>query len=58
METSKFDKILNSFRLKIYEEMTASGGNLAGLPPDDPIIPDLRKYKKSYRIWLRSLYPQ
>lgn len=54
MERSKLDKILNTFRVKMYEEMTATGGNLSGLPPDEPPV-DLRKHKKDHRIWLKSL---
>lgn len=43
MEYSKLDKIINIVR----EEMTATGGSLAGLPPEEPPV-DLRKkkYKK------------
>ncbi len=44
MEQFKLDKIINIIR----EDMTASGGNLAGLPPDEPPV-DLRK-KKYKRI--------
>jgi hypothetical protein len=42
MINSKLDKIINIIR----EEMTATGGNLAGLPPDLPPV-DLRK--KQYK---------
>jgi hypothetical protein len=38
MNNSKLDHIINI----IKEEMTATGGNLAGLPPDEPPV-DLRK---------------
>jgi len=43
MELSKLDRIINIIR----EDMTATGGGLAGLPPDEPPV-DLRlkKYKK------------
>jgi hypothetical protein len=43
METSKLDLIINI----IKENMTATGGGLSGLPPDEPPV-DLRKsrYKK------------
>lgn len=43
MKNSKLDRIINIFR----EEMTATGGNLAGLPPDLPPV-DMRKrqYKR------------
>lgn len=44
MKDSKLNKIINIIR----EEMTATGGNLAGLPPDEPPV-DLRK-KKYKRI--------
>lgn len=43
MDLSKLDRIINIIR----EDMTATGGGLAGLPPDEPPV-DLRlkKYKK------------
>ena len=44
MNNSKLDHIINI----IKEEMTATGGNLAGLPPDEPPV-DLRKGKR--RNW-------
>lgn len=44
MENSKLHYIINIIR----EEMTATGGNLAGLPPDPPPV-DLRKEKR--RNW-------
>ena len=44
MENSKLRHIINIIR----EEMTATGGNLAGLPPDQPPV-DLRKEKR--RNW-------
>jgi hypothetical protein len=40
MNNFKLNKIINIIR----EEMTATGGNLAGLPPDLPPV-DLRKRK-------------
>lgn len=44
MEKSKLNYIINN----IKENMTATGGNLAGLPPDEPPV-DLRKGKR--RNW-------
>ena len=44
MENSKIDRIINIVR----EEMTATGGGLSGLPPDEPPV-DLRK-KRFKRI--------
>ena len=44
MDNIKLNKIINIIR----EEMTATGGNLSGLPPDEPPV-DLRK-KKYKRI--------
>jgi hypothetical protein len=43
MDLSKLDRIINIIR----EDMSATGGGLAGLPPDEPPV-DLRrsKYKK------------
>lgn len=43
MEPSKLNKIINIIR----EDMTATSGGLAGLPPEEPPV-DLRKtkYKK------------
>ncbi len=43
MKFSKLNKIINIIR----EDMTATGGGLAGFPPDEPPV-DLRKrkYKK------------
>lgn len=40
MKNHKIEKIINIIR----EEMTATGGNLAGLPPEEPPV-DLRKRK-------------
>jgi hypothetical protein len=54
MENSKLDRILNNIRMKLNEDMTATGGGLAGLPPEEPPV-DLRKHKKSHRIWLSIL---
>jgi hypothetical protein len=44
MNRNKLDGIINS----IKENMTATGGNLAGLPPDEPPV-DLRKGRR--RNW-------
>lgn len=44
MDKNKLDSIINN----IKENMTATGGNLAGLPPDEPPV-DLRKEKR--RNW-------
>lgn len=41
MDYSKLHTIINIIR----EQMTASGGGLAGLPPDQPPV-DLRKSKR------------
>lgn len=54
MEKGKLDLIINNIRSKLSEEMTATGGNLGGLPPDEPPV-DLRKRKKDHRIWLKFL---
>jgi hypothetical protein len=55
MKNSKLDRILNNIRMKINEDMTATGGGLAGLPPEEPPV-DLRKHTKSHRIWLNVLH--
>lgn len=44
MDKTKLEHIINIIR----EEMTATGGNLAGLPPEEPPV-DLRKGKR--RNW-------
>ena len=44
MDKNKLDSIINN----IKENMTATGGNLAGLPPNEPPV-DLRKGKR--RNW-------
>lgn len=51
MDNFRLDKIINIIR----EEMTATGGNLAGLPPDLPPV-DLRhkKYKR-FPFFFREL---
>lgn len=57
MDISKLDKIINIIR----EEMTASGGNLSGLPPDEPPVDKRKKRKliflgsKSRTSWIRNL---
>ena len=43
MESSKLNKIINIIR----EDMTATGGGLAGLPPEEPPVDLIKtKYKK------------
>jgi hypothetical protein len=57
MENSKLDLIINIIR----EEMTATGGNLAGLPPDEPPVNKKKRGKliflgpKSRIPWLRNI---
>jgi hypothetical protein len=57
MENIKLDKIINIIR----EEMTATGGNLAGLPPDQPPVDKKKKNKfiflgpKSRTTWTRNI---
>jgi hypothetical protein len=57
MENSKLDLIINIIR----EEMTATGGNLAGLPPEEPPVNRKKKGKsiflgpKSRTAWLRNI---
>jgi hypothetical protein len=57
MENSKLDLIINIIR----EEMTATGGNLAGLPPEEPPVNLKKKRKpiflgpKSRTAWLRNI---
>jgi len=56
MENSKLNLIINIIR----EEMTATGGNLAGLPPDEPPVNIKKKNKfiflgpKSRTTWTRK----
>ena len=45
MDSSKLDLVINIIR----EEMTATGGNLAGLPPDEPPV-DKKKKKKNAQL--------
>jgi hypothetical protein len=54
MNYSKFKENLNNFILRMNEDMSLSGGNLVGFTPDDVPV-DLRKHKKSHRIWLKTL---
>jgi hypothetical protein len=51
MDPSKLDLVINIIR----EEMTATGGNLAGLPPDEPPV-DKKKKKRIYS-WEKTLEP-
>jgi hypothetical protein len=59
MDPSKLDLVINIIR----EEMTATGGNLAGLPPDEPPVDKKKKKKniflgkKSRTHWLRNSKP-
>lgn len=57
MHDWKLDKIINIIR----EEMTATGGNLAGLPPDEPPVNKKKKNiflgKNSRTYWLRNSKP-
>ena len=57
MDYDKLDKIINIIR----EDMTATGGGLAGLPPDEPPV-DKKKLKKNIFLgpksrtsWIRNL---
>jgi hypothetical protein len=56
MDNLKLDRIINI----IKEDMSATGGNLAGLPPDEPPV-DKKKKKliflgsKSRTPWIRNL---
>lgn len=51
MDKYKLEIIINYFK----EEMAATGGNLAGLPPDEPPV-DLRKKKyKRYPYFYRGI---
>jgi hypothetical protein len=57
MDNSKLDHIINIIR----EEMTSTGGNLAGLPPDEPPVNKKKKNKfiflgpKSRTSWTRNI---
>jgi len=59
MERQKIDKIIDAFRSAMYQEFSvsedvptnaATGGGVAGLPPDDPPVKldGRRKYVKKY----------
>ena len=51
MENSKLRHIINIIR----EEMTSTGGNLAGLPPDQPPV-DLRKEnRRNWNTFFKNL---
>ena len=57
MENSKLRHIINIIR----EEMTATGGNLAGLPPDQPPVKKKNKYIYGAgfrKNWLQRRNPQ
>lgn len=49
MENFKLDRIISIIR----EDMTATGGNLAGLPPEEPPV-DLRK-KRNWNPFFKKL---
>jgi hypothetical protein len=57
MKNLKLNHIINIIR----EEMTATGGNLAGLPPDEPPVNKKNKKKfiflgpKSRTTWTRNI---
>ena len=60
---SKVDKILECYR-RLKEEavsgggMTVGGGNIAGLPPDDPPVDfRKRKYKKLNMFYRQAVKP-
>jgi len=60
----KVDKILECYR-RIQEEamasgggMTVGGGNIAGLPPDEPVVDfRKRKYKKLNMFYRQAVKP-
>jgi hypothetical protein len=55
MDSSKLNLIINIIRTNIDEDMTATGGGLAGLPPEEPPV-DLRKTKfKKLPYFFRQL---
>jgi len=54
MKSSKLDRIIKI----VKEEMTATGGNLAGLPPDQPPVRKKKRYlysKNTRKMWLDHL---
>jgi hypothetical protein len=55
MDSSKLNLVINIIRTNITEDMTATGGSLAGLPPEEPPV-DLRKTKfKKLPYFFRQL---
>jgi hypothetical protein len=55
MDYSKLNLIINIIRMNITEDMSATGGGLSGLPPEDPPV-DLRKTKfKKLPYFFRQL---
>ena len=54
----KVDKILECYRRLKEEAMTVGGGNLAGLPPDEPPVDfRKRKYKKLNMFYRSAVKP-
>ena len=54
MKSLKLDRIIKI----VKEEMTATGGNLAGLPPDQPPVKKKKRYlysKNTRKMWLDHL---
>lgn len=59
MEKDKIDRVINAFRSALYQEFSVSeevpvnsvsGGNISGLPPDEPPVKldGRKKYVKKY----------
>lgn len=51
MKSKKIDKLIKIIR----EQMTATGGGLAGLPPDEPPVDLRRKKYKRIPYFFRDL---
>lgn len=57
MEESKLEKIINIIRGNLNEDVptnNASSGNIAGLPPDQPIVKKKKRY--IYQKGLRKIW--